>query len=299
MRHVRSARCRDSSSRIDRRYRRSTTTVAGRPGPPGARSARACRGVQGRPGAGLQAGRAQQARFMLGHALAAEMPAARGTPADRFPQLMIPAALMNEDARHAVYPVSPGHSGHDLKDSTNPAMASSAAPPLYIGRIVSDARERGGRRVRAAPARRRLNRVANRLGIRNAADKEQSRQSPVVAWRSTECRDVSARRSRWRWRSALRSRPRIRAASHETRRAHLASRWRRHRRGGWPERHRNPGSAAPRLRRPAGRGMAGGPGARPRRTQSAASAQSSVNTPWTCAIRCSSSASALRAVQVR
>src|ERR1019366_4651187 len=88
-------------------------------------------------GNGLQACRAQQPRFMLRYALPAEMTAARGTPADRFPQLMVPAALMNEDARHS-----------GLKDSTNPAIASSAAPPLYIGRTIP---ERGRARTATGP----------------------------------------------------------------------------------------------------------------------------------------------------
>jgi hypothetical protein len=52
-----------------------------------------------------QTGRAQQARFMLGDALAAEMPAARGTPADGFAQLVIPATLVKEAACHSGLPV--------------------------------------------------------------------------------------------------------------------------------------------------------------------------------------------------
>src|SRR5580692_700734 len=80
-----------------------------------------------RPRNPLQAGRAQQTRFMLRDALPAEMTPARGTAADGFPQFMVPASLMNENARHS-----------GLKDSTNPAMASSAAPVLYIGRTIPE-----------------------------------------------------------------------------------------------------------------------------------------------------------------
>ncbi len=69
---------------------------------------------------------------MLRHALAAEMAAAGGTSAYRLPQLMIPAALMNEDAGHAVYPVMAGgvSGSTDLKDSTRPVSPSSSIPAI-------------------------------------------------------------------------------------------------------------------------------------------------------------------------
>src|ERR1019366_7677721 len=80
-------------------------------------------------GNGLQACRAQQPRFLLRYALTAEMTAARGTPADRFPQLMVPAALMNEDARHS-----------GLKDSMNLMIRSPPRSTQYMGSTIPERR---------------------------------------------------------------------------------------------------------------------------------------------------------------
>jgi len=69
---------------------------------------------------------------MLGHTLTAEIAAAGGTSAYRLPRLMIPAALMNADSRHAVYPVMAGggSGSNDLKDSTSPVSPSRSTPAI-------------------------------------------------------------------------------------------------------------------------------------------------------------------------
>ena len=144
-----------SRMRLRRRCRTRSRRGGRRPAPwrPGAAAARPS-GGPARAGHGSQTGRAQQARFVLGDAFAAEAAPALGAAAYGLASFVIPAALLDGEAAHTVSLSGMRVSAKPTRARARQTPASTWRSTTYPGRVASTAGS--GRAIRfpmATPAR--------------------------------------------------------------------------------------------------------------------------------------------------